>query len=265
MGYAVGYSTTNAMKEYTPLEKLLAKVTELKSLETMNKICRNIYSNQKEEKFRRLNLSNNTIKKHLVEVDHCIGALVEIGWQYEGENRECLKFPSSKKISFDAVRKIETAIDLRKRDDEKGITTAIKRNAANSCKKRGKAVVASTATGSSTKEVTQGGHRVVSIATDNIARAPPPDEPDHTVAKKTMTNDVFSSAGTIPTSQSAESSVPLVRTEQNVNEPLADSAVAEPCAIDNEQHPSSDIEIPVSEEANEVVSVDPTPATTDVQ
>ena len=80
MGYSVKYSTTDAQKELTAMDKHLRGVTA-NSLATLSKICRNIHSKPKEEKYRRLRLTNEKIISLIVDVPGCLEALGEMGWE----------------------------------------------------------------------------------------------------------------------------------------------------------------------------------------
>ena len=117
MSYSVKYSTTNATAELSPLDKSLRSVPSVESLQTINKVCRNIHSKPEEAKFRRLRLSNGKIKALLVDVPGCIEALHELGWTVSGENHDFLEFEG--KMDFKHVRAIEGAIDVVTREAEK--------------------------------------------------------------------------------------------------------------------------------------------------
>uniref|UniRef100_A0A7S3V131 PUB domain-containing protein n=1 Tax=Aplanochytrium stocchinoi TaxID=215587 RepID=A0A7S3V131_9STRA len=129
MGYSVGYSTTNAASklELTPIEKILRKISNKKSLEILSKICRNISQSPKEEKYRKLRLDNKTIKENLVNVYGCLDFLTEeeVGFVEEeiitdgGDRDIFLILPLEKKINFTMVQKIEKAIDFREKEDQR--------------------------------------------------------------------------------------------------------------------------------------------------
>jgi len=125
----VGYSTTNAASklELTPIEKILRKISNKKSLEILSKICRNISQSPKEEKYRKLRLDNKTIKENLVNVYGCLDFLTEeeVGFVEEeiitdgGDRDIFLILPLEKKINFTMVQKIEKAIDFREKEDQR--------------------------------------------------------------------------------------------------------------------------------------------------
>ena len=69
----IRYSTARTRR----LEKLLAKVTNVKTLETMGKISRNVHAHQKEVKYRKLKLTNAKIQE-LLAVSVGGGGLLQI-------------------------------------------------------------------------------------------------------------------------------------------------------------------------------------------
>ena len=118
MGYGVGYSTTNAIKEYTDLDKCLKTIGPMDSLVLLSKVSRNVAQNPTEEKYRRLRLTNEKLKLGLFDVPGCINTLLEMGWVKDEEDQEYLMLPHKAKVSMVEVRAIENAIDAKKKEDE---------------------------------------------------------------------------------------------------------------------------------------------------
>ena len=77
-------------------------------------------------RFRKLRLTNSKIEELLVNVPNCLEALLEMGWEKEGENQEYLVFSETSKMSFDTVRKIENTLDFRRSEDERATLRGIK-------------------------------------------------------------------------------------------------------------------------------------------
>ena len=135
MSYSVKYSTTNAQKELSPLDKSLRSIENTASLQTICKLCRNVFSKPDDPKFRRLRLSNEKIHALLVAVPGCLEALGELGWSADKTDSDFLEHVG--KVSFDKVRTIENAIDYRTKEDEKAKVRMI-RNRNKAAREEGK-------------------------------------------------------------------------------------------------------------------------------
>jgi len=94
-----------------PLEKAL------ETLALIEKLVRNTVSNPKEEKFRKIRLTNPKIAECITDVPGAVAAMVEMGWQQDGEN---LILPGDRKLVFEKdVRAIQNTIDHFKKEVEK--------------------------------------------------------------------------------------------------------------------------------------------------
>jgi len=90
MGYA-GYSpggNSRMPDALTPLQEALRSLPLAEAAETlalMDKLTRNIVRNPGEAKFRKINLTNEKIKKAITDVPNAVDALKEMGWQQEDD------------------------------------------------------------------------------------------------------------------------------------------------------------------------------------
>lgn len=92
-----------------PLEQAMA------TLEIMEKLIRNVVSNSKEEKYRRIKLSNPKISAAITEVKGAVELLKEMGWI---EHEDCLVLPADVTPKFEIeVHGIIEARDWYKKED----------------------------------------------------------------------------------------------------------------------------------------------------
>lgn len=116
----VGYfSTTNKIKEKaTPLQASLSKVSNLDSLQIIEKLCYNAIVSPLEDKFRKVKLQNAKIQTHLVHVPNALDAMVQLGWVQEcsGDDGEVLLLPKSVSLTMHQVRDIQNAQQALKKD-----------------------------------------------------------------------------------------------------------------------------------------------------
>jgi hypothetical protein len=89
-GYAPGANSRMADK-LTPLQEALRQLPLEQALETLaiiEKLTRNVVRNPGETKFRKINLTNEKIKKVIADVPNAIELFKEMGWVQEGEALE---------------------------------------------------------------------------------------------------------------------------------------------------------------------------------
>lgn len=120
MGYA-GYAPGHRIADALPaLEAALRALPLEKAIDTLvliEKLVRNVVSNPKEEKFRRIRLTNPKIAEQLTTVSGAKDAMLEMGWIEEGEN---LILPSDCKLVFEKdVRAVQNTVDYFKTELEK--------------------------------------------------------------------------------------------------------------------------------------------------
>eukprot|EP00854_Cymbomonas_tetramitiformis_P022284 gene22284-26883_t len=92
----------------TPLQKSCEAVQSTESLTTIGKLTRNVSQNPREDKFRRIRLTNEKIAAVIGNVPGALELLAHMGWEREGE--EFLVLPASVQMSMNEVRAIEAAI-----------------------------------------------------------------------------------------------------------------------------------------------------------
>ena len=106
-------------EKLTPVQAALAKVKSDASLETINKLVRNVAQNPAEEKFRKVRLTNEKIAAVLVQVEGAKQVMLEMGWVEEGE---FLVLPARVQLSFNKeVRDIEEAKTKLKKEQEQAM------------------------------------------------------------------------------------------------------------------------------------------------
>jgi len=83
----------------------------------MEKLVRNTVSAPKEEKFRKIRLTNAKIAEAITNVPGAVDAMLVMGWQREGE--ENLVLPQGAKLVFEDVKAILNTQDFFKKEVEK--------------------------------------------------------------------------------------------------------------------------------------------------
>jgi len=106
MAYA-GYAPTKYAAEKTPLDKVLAVVQEPASLTMLGTLTRNVAQAPRDEKFRRVRLTNPKIAAALVDVNGAVDVMLHLGWIHEGE--EFLVLPSTVQLTMAHARAVEAA------------------------------------------------------------------------------------------------------------------------------------------------------------
>eukprot|EP00873_Tetraselmis_striata_P016911 jgi/Tetstr1/437175/TSEL_002747.t2 len=111
MGYA-GY-TPAKLPPTTPteLEAALRAVTNLDSLAIIGTLCKNAAVQPREEKFRKVKLSNKKVAATVVEAPGAMDAMLKLGWARDStpEDGDVLVLPAGKYLKMDQVRKVEEA------------------------------------------------------------------------------------------------------------------------------------------------------------
>ncbi|GAX74154.1 hypothetical protein CEUSTIGMA_g1603.t1 [Chlamydomonas eustigma] len=103
----------------SPLDDALYKIKNMESLEIMSKLIYNATVSPKEDKFRRIRLSNAKINALLVQVPGCVEALLEMGWETDTTDSDSLIIPTGRFMSMAEVRKVEDSKErLRKELNE---------------------------------------------------------------------------------------------------------------------------------------------------
>lgn len=119
MGYYGLGPGMRVAEQLTPYEKALRGMQVWQpSLDIMEKLLRNIAQNPKEEKFRKIRLTNAKIFDTITSVPYAVQALYEIGWVFDGE--ESLVLPPN--IDMTMPKHVSPVIDARqyyKKEEEK--------------------------------------------------------------------------------------------------------------------------------------------------
>lgn len=91
----------------TPLERALKMIRGEASLNILSTLTRNVAQNPREEKYRKLRLTNAKISEAITTVEGAMAALAVLGWVQDGE--EFLVLPESVQLTMAHVRTIEAA------------------------------------------------------------------------------------------------------------------------------------------------------------
>jgi hypothetical protein len=98
------------------------------SLEILEKLLYNIAVMPKEEKYRRIKLSNPKIKANIADIPEARNFLTLLGWELiEEEGVEFLTLPAKKGITMAQVRDIQTAqheLSKKQKDLKRSASTA---------------------------------------------------------------------------------------------------------------------------------------------
>jgi hypothetical protein len=118
-GYAPGANSRMA-DSLTPLQAALRSLPLAEAAETlalMDKLTRNVVRNPGEAKFRKINLTNEKIKKAITDVPNAVYVLIEMGWQQEEDS---LVLPETVRLAHEVhVVGIIDAQDYFKTEAEK--------------------------------------------------------------------------------------------------------------------------------------------------
>lgn len=129
-GYAPGANSRMADK-LTPLQEALRSLPLDEAADTLaliDKLTRNVVRNPGEAKFRKINLTNEKIKKAIADVPGAVNALIEMGWQLEGES---LVLPATVRLAHEVhVVGIIDAQDHYKSEAEKEKTRQMRASKA---------------------------------------------------------------------------------------------------------------------------------------
>mmetsp|Transcript_22808 Transcript_22808/g.63340 ORF Transcript_22808/g.63340 Transcript_22808/m.63340 type:complete len:175 (-) Transcript_22808:393-917(-) len=109
MGYA-GYTPAKLPpSKLSDVEAALRAVTSVESLAIIGTLCRNCAIQPKEEKYRRIKLSNKKIAHAIVDSEGALDAMLKLGWVKDTEDGEVLVLPEGRYLNMDTVRKVDTA------------------------------------------------------------------------------------------------------------------------------------------------------------
>lgn len=110
------------------MQAALAEVPENASLEILEKLHYNIVVMPKENKYRRIKLSNPKIKANITDIPEARKYLILLGWELiDEEGVEFLTLPAKISISMAHVRDIQTAqqeLSKKQRDLKRSASAA---------------------------------------------------------------------------------------------------------------------------------------------
>jgi len=140
-GYAPGANSRMAapLSEYELALRGLPLDKADETLNIMEKLIRNVVSSPKEEKFRKIKLTNKKIMETITEVDGAVAVLNEMGWVDAGAEEPMLMLPDSVRLAFEVhVVKIIEARDFYKKEleNEKRRQSRVERDASDPDKQK---------------------------------------------------------------------------------------------------------------------------------
>lgn len=107
------FSTTARLKDNpTELQRALAQVSSLESLEVLEKLSYNVCVMPTEEKYRKIKLTNPKIKRSVADVPEALAVLIEqLGWEKSKDDADesVLVLPRKVCMTMNQVRDIQTA------------------------------------------------------------------------------------------------------------------------------------------------------------
>ncbi|KAF5830035.1 hypothetical protein DUNSADRAFT_15161 [Dunaliella salina] len=114
-------------KVKTEAEKALSAVNSLESLEIIGKLLYNAAVQPKEEKFRKIKLSNGKIKQTITDVPEALNLLLTWGWEREtSDGEEFLTIPAGKYMSMKDVRAVEDQKNEARKQAHKETVAALR-------------------------------------------------------------------------------------------------------------------------------------------
>jgi len=92
-------------------EAALKAVATVDSLNIISTLCKNCAVQPKEEKFRKVKLSNKKINAAIVGTEGGLDAMLKLGWMQSttAEDGDVLMLPEGKYLNMETVRKVEEA------------------------------------------------------------------------------------------------------------------------------------------------------------
>ncbi|KAG2496890.1 hypothetical protein HYH03_005289 [Edaphochlamys debaryana] len=112
MGYGGYVSAKLPPPKPSDVEAAMLAVKSVEAVEMIHKLVYNAAVQPKEDKFRRVRLSNPKVKQVLGDVPHALEAMAALGWTpEEAEGDSFLVIPTGKFMSMQQVRVVEAARD----------------------------------------------------------------------------------------------------------------------------------------------------------
>lgn len=116
MGYA-GYTPAKLPPaKPTEVEAAVQSIKSMDSLEVIGKLLYNCAVSPREEKYRRIKLSNKKISETIVNTPGALDAMQALGWVQDEANLEELMLPAGVFMTMKEVRIVEDAKDKLKKN-----------------------------------------------------------------------------------------------------------------------------------------------------
>eukprot|EP00197_Chlamydomonas_leiostraca_P007964 CAMPEP_0202865176 /NCGR_PEP_ID=MMETSP1391-20130828/5316_1 /ASSEMBLY_ACC=CAM_ASM_000867 /TAXON_ID=1034604 /ORGANISM="Chlamydomonas leiostraca, Strain SAG 11-49" /LENGTH=133 /DNA_ID=CAMNT_0049544981 /DNA_START=108 /DNA_END=509 /DNA_ORIENTATION=+ len=125
MVYA-GYVPAKLPTVATDLDRAVMAVTNMDSLEIIGKLLYNAAVQPKEEKYRRIRLTNEKIRATIADVPTAMELLLQLGWVKEEAEEAALVIPAGKFMSMREVRMIEEQKERVRKDARKAEVAALR-------------------------------------------------------------------------------------------------------------------------------------------
>ncbi|GFH19094.1 PUB domain-containing protein, partial [Haematococcus lacustris] len=129
MVYA-GYVPAKIPTVANELDRAVAAVTSLEALEVIGKLLYNAAISPKDDKFRRVRLSNAKIRATVAEVPGAVELLLAFGWVKDDDAEDTIVIPAGKYMSMKEVRMVEDQKEVVRKQQRAATTEAIRRGPA---------------------------------------------------------------------------------------------------------------------------------------
>ncbi|KIZ03396.1 hypothetical protein MNEG_4567 [Monoraphidium neglectum] len=116
MGYAGYVSAKYPPPKPTEVEAAVQAVKSEQALDVIGKLLYNAAISPREEKFRRIKLTNAKIRESIVEAHGALDALRALGWVDDPESSEYLVVQPGLYFSMKEVRVVEAAKEKLRKD-----------------------------------------------------------------------------------------------------------------------------------------------------
>ncbi|MEW5304809.1 MAG: hypothetical protein WDW36_007393 [Sanguina aurantia] len=118
MGYANYTPAKLPPGQLTPQETAVCAVKSSEAIEIIAKLVYNCAVTPKEDKFRRIKLSNPKIQSAVVGAEGAVDALLAMGWAVDETDADFLALPAGVFLSMKEVRVVESAKEKLKKTEE---------------------------------------------------------------------------------------------------------------------------------------------------
>ncbi|KAF6251942.1 hypothetical protein COO60DRAFT_1556043 [Scenedesmus sp. NREL 46B-D3] len=116
MGYAGYVPAKLPPSKPTEVEAAVQAVKSVETLEIMGKLLYNCAVSPREEKYRRVKLTNKKVADTIGSAHGALEAMLALGWVHDGANPEELVVPEGTYFSMKEVRVVEAAKERLQKD-----------------------------------------------------------------------------------------------------------------------------------------------------